>query len=225
MNGTVVEFKSNGGTATGYLSLPASKKGKALILLQEWWGLVDHIKDVADRLANEGFVVLAPDLYHGESAKDPTDAKKLAMAMEISQVEKDVRGCVDYLLSSGHASSKTIGIVGFCMGGALSLYSACLNPQISACIVFYGIRQDVENKFDQLKAKVIGFFGDQDKSNPVDRVRAVEAELQKLDKSNKFTIYEGAQHAFFNDTRPAYNPEAAKDAWGKMLAFFNTTVQ
>ena len=88
MNGTVVEFKSNGGTATGYLSLPASKKGKALILLQEWWGLVDHIKDVADRLANEGFVVLAPDLYHGESAKDPTDAKKLAMAMEISQVKK-----------------------------------------------------------------------------------------------------------------------------------------
>ena len=224
MNGTIVTFKSNGGTASGYLSLPASKKGKAIILLQEWWGLVDHIKDVADRLAKEGFVVLAPDLYHGEATTNPTDAQKLAMAMEISQVEKDVRGCVDYLLTSGNASSKSIGIVGFCMGGALSLYSACLNPQISACVVFYGIRKDVENKFDQLKAKVIGFFGDQDKGNPIERVREIESILQKKDKGNKFTVYAGAQHAFFNDTRPAYNPEASKDAWGKMLTFFKTTI-
>ena len=225
MNGTIVSFKSNGGTANGYLSLPEGGKGKAVILLQEWWGLVDHIKDVADRLAKEGYTVLAPDLYHGEATNNPTDAQKLAMAMEISQVEKDVRGCVEYLLLSGHSSSSSVGIVGFCMGGALSLYSACLNSQISACVVFYGIRKDVENKFDQLKAKVIGFFGDQDKANPVDRVRDVEARLQGLDKSNNFTIYEGAQHAFFNDTRPAYNPEAAKDAWGKMLNFFNTTIQ
>ena len=225
MNGTIVSFKSNGGTANGYLSLPASGKGKAVILLQEWWGLVDHIKDVADRLAKEGYTVLAPDLYHGEATNNPTDAQKLAMAMEISQVEKDVRGCVEYLLSSGHSSSSSVGIVGFCMGGALSLYSACLNPQISACIVFYGIRKDVENKFDQLKAKVIGFFGDQDKANPLERVHDVESKLKKVDSSNKFTVYEGAQHAFFNDTRPAYNPEAAKDAWGKMLNFFNSTIQ
>ena len=224
MNGTIVSFKSNGGTANGYLSLPESKKGKPVILLQEWWGLVDHIKDVADRLAKEGFVVLAPDLYHGESAKDPTDAQKLAMAMKISQVEKDVRGCVDYLLSSGHATAKSVGIVGFCMGGALSLYSACLNPQISACIVFYGIRKDVENRFDQLKAKVIGFFGDQDKGNPIERVREVESKLKQKDTSATFTIYPGAQHAFFNDTRPAYNPEAAKDAWSKMIPFFNTNI-
>ena len=144
--------------------------------------------------------------------------------MQISQVEKDVRGCVEYLLSSGHTSSKTVGIVGFCMGGALSLYSACLNPQISACIVYYGIRQDVENKFDQLKAKVIGFFGDQDNSNPIERVRDVESKLQKLNKENKFTIYPGAQHAFFNDTRPAYNEKYAKETWSKMLSFFNTTI-
>lgn len=224
MNGTIVEFKSNGGMAKGYLSLPESKKGKAVILLQEWWGLVDHIKDVADRLAKEGFVVLAPDLYHGEATNNPTDAQKLVMAMEIAQVEKDVRGCVQYLLSSGYSSSKGIGIVGFCMGGALSLYSACLNPQISACVVFYGIRKDVENKFDQLQAKVMGFFGDQDKGNPIERVREIEVQLKKKDPNNSFTVYPGAQHAFFNDTRPAYNPEAAKDSWGKMLTFFNTAI-
>lgn len=224
MNGSIVSFKSNGGTANGYLSLPESKKGKPVILLQEWWGLVDHIKDVADRLAKEGFVVLAPDLYHGEATNNPTDAQKLAMAMEIAQVEKDVRGCVDYLLSSGYSSAESVGIVGFCMGGALSLYSACLNPQINACVVFYGIRKDVENKFDQLKAKVIGFFGELDKGIPVERVREVESELKKKDSTATFTVFPGAQHAFFNDTRPAYNPEAAEEAWSKMLPFFNTNI-
>jgi carboxymethylenebutenolidase len=224
MNGSIVEFKSNGGTAKGYLSLPASKKGKAVILLQEWWGLVPHIKDVADRLAKEGFVVLAPDLYHGEATTNPTDAQKLAMAMEISQVEKDVRGCVQYLLSSEYTTTKHVGIVGFCMGGALSLYSACLNEQISACIVFYGIRKDVENSFDKLKAKVIGFFGELDKGIPVERVREVEKKLKVLNKDNSFTVYPGANHAFFNDTRPAYHEEAAKDAWKKTLDFFNKNV-
>ena len=136
MKGTIVEFPVNGDTTTGYLSKPSSGSGKGIILLQEWWGLVDHIKEVADRLAAEGFVVLAPDLYHGEVASSPTDAQKLAMAMKIDQVEKDLRGAISYLTSLEATQGSNVGVVGFCMGGALSLYAACVNSQISACVVF-----------------------------------------------------------------------------------------
>src|SRR5205814_6407438 len=127
MSGEMVEFKSNGGTASGYLSLPASGKGPGVIVIQEWWGLVEHIKDICDRFAAEGFVALAPDLYHGQSATSPDEAGKLMMAMRIDEVEKDLRGAAEYLLNHAAMTSSKVGTVGFCMGGALSLYAATKN--------------------------------------------------------------------------------------------------
>jgi len=225
MKGAIVEFKVNGSNSKGYLARPKKNTGKAVILLQEWWGLVDHIKEVADRLANEGFVVLAPDLYHGEVANSPTDAQKLAMALQIDQVEKDLRGAVDYLLNLEAVTSAKVGIVGFCMGGALSLYSACINKKIGACIVYYGIRKDVENKLSSLEAPVLGFFGELDKGVPVERVNQLDEEMKKAGKEHTFIVYPNANHAFFNDTRPAYDLKSAKDSWEKMIEFFNKRIK
>src|SRR5215510_5898627 len=152
MAGEIVEFPSNGGTAGGYLAVPASGKGPGVIVIQEWWGLVPHIKDVCDRFADEGFVALAPDMYHGKSTKSPDEAGKLMMALRIDQAEKDLGAAVQYLLALGSLTSKKIGVIGFCMGGALALYTATKNQNIGACVVFYGIHPKVKPDFPNLKA-------------------------------------------------------------------------
>src|SRR5436309_14484351 len=128
MAGRMVQFPSNGGTTAGYLATPASGKGPGVLVIQEWWGLVKHIKNVCDRFAAEGFTALAPDMYHGETASEPDGAGKLFMALNIGQAEKDLRGAVDYLASQ--SSTGKIGAVGFCMGGQLALFAATLNPYV-----------------------------------------------------------------------------------------------
>src|SRR5262245_60355198 len=137
MPGAMTTFSSNGGTAAGYLSAP-SKNGPGVIVIQEWWGLVPHIKNIADRFAGAGFLDLAPDLYHGKSTKSPDEAVKLMMAMNIDQAERDLAGAVAYLKSHPKNSTGKVGTVGFCMGGALSLYAASKNPDVAAGVVFYG---------------------------------------------------------------------------------------
>src|ERR1700755_2849127 len=136
MAGEMVEFKSNGGTARGSLSVPASGGGPGGRAVPGGWGLGPHIKDVADRFAAEGFVALAPDLYHGDVAKSPDEAGKMMMALNIEQTEKDLRGAVQYLLNHEATSGGAVGTVGFCMGGALSLFGASKNGQVGACGVF-----------------------------------------------------------------------------------------
>src|SRR5579884_2596163 len=130
MAGRMVEFPSNGGTTPGYLASPPAGRGPGVIVIQEWWGLVDHIKDVAERFAREGFVALAPDLYHGEKTKEPDEAGKLMMALNIDQAAKDMRGAAAYLKGLPQVTSQQVGIVGFCMGGALALYAASVSPDI-----------------------------------------------------------------------------------------------
>lgn len=220
MANEMVEFKSNGSTTNGYLSLPASGRGAGVIVLQEWWGLVPHIKDVCDRFATEGFVALAPDLYHGESTTSPDAAGKLMMALDIAQTEKDLRGAIQFLLHHESVTSVTVGSVGFCMGGVLSLYAAAQNPQVGACVVFYGIHPKVQPPLENLRAPVLGFYAEQDQFVPPAAVRELESQLKALGKPSEIHIYEGTDHAFFNDTRPeVYNPEAAADTWQRTLAF------
>src|SRR4030095_11925971 len=144
MAGQIVGFSSNGGTTDGYLAIPEKGSGPGVIVIQEWWGLVDHIKDVCDRFADEGFVALAPDMYHGKTTKSPDEAGKLMMALRIDQAEKDLRAAVDYLLTSDFTTSKKLGVIGFCMGGALALFTATKNQNIGACIVFYGIHPNIK---------------------------------------------------------------------------------
>ena len=220
MSGEMVSFQSNGGTANGYLSVPASGPGPGLIVIQEWWGLVPHIKDVCDRFAAEGYVALAPDLYHGESTKSPDEAGKLMMALRIDEAEKDLRGAIGYLLNHEATSGQKVGTVGFCMGGALSLYAASKNPQVTACVVFYGIHPNVKPDLANLQAPVLGIYAELDGYVTPSVVHELEAKLKEHGKSAEMHIYPGLDHGFFNDTREVYNEAAAKDAWSRVLGFY-----
>lgn len=225
MAGTMVEFSSNGGTCQGYLATPDSGSGPGVIVLQEWWGLVDHIKDVADRFAAEGFVALAPDLYHGESTTSPDDAGKLMMALNIAETEKDLQGAITHLLSLDACTSDTVGTVGFCMGGQLSLYAACANSKVGACVMYYGIHPDVKPDIPSLNAPVLGFFAENDGMVTPEVARELEKTLKGAGKNIEIHIYDGADHAFFNDTRTeVYHAEHAKETWARMLELYRANL-
>lgn len=219
--GEMVQFPFDSGNTGGYLATPKQGSGPGVIVIQEWWGLVDHIKDVCDRFADEGFVALAPDMYHGKTTKSPDEAGKLMMALRIDQAEKDLGAAVQYLLTQDSTTSKKLGVIGFCMGGALALYTATRNQNIGACIVFYGIHSKVKPDLPNLQAPVLGIFGEKDRSVPPDVVHNLERQMKDLGKQVEMKIYPGANHAFFNDTRPeVYIAEAAADAWQRTLKFF-----
>jgi carboxymethylenebutenolidase len=226
MRGSMITFPSPTGTTPGYLSLPESGTGPGVIVIQEWWGLVDHIKDVADRFAAAGFVTLAPDLYHGETTKSPDSAQKMLMALNIAKAGADIHSAAQYLLSQPSVTPKHIGAVGFCMGGQLALYAATEYPDtIAACVDFYGIHPNAPIDVHKLRVPVLAHFGSDD-----DMVTSGEAPtlMNKISKAGKFAdvYYYDAGHAFFNDTRPSvYNAEAAALAWDRTLLFFRDTLQ
>jgi carboxymethylenebutenolidase len=219
--GEIVQFASNGTTATGYLACPRSGGGPAVIVIQEWWGLVPHVKDIADRLAKEGFLALAPDLYHGETATSPDQAGKLMMSLRIDQAERELSGAADFLIGFPSSTGEKVGVVGFCMGGALSLYAATKNSRIGACVVFYGIHPNVVPDLPRLHAPVLGFYAARDTYVPPESVEALSRDLRGLGKQANLHIYPETDHGFFNDTRPeVYNEDRAKEAWKEMIAFF-----
>lgn len=224
MPGKMVQFKANGGTADGYLATPASGSGAGVIVIQEWWGLVPHINDVADRFAAEGFVALAPDLYHGASADEPDDAGKLMMALEVDQAAKDLRGAVDYLLGEGGASGGKVGVVGFCMGGQLALYAATVSPdRVGAVVDFYGIHPNVQPDLDKLTAPVMGNFAENDDYAPPAAARALEEQIKQRGIATDFKVYAGTDHGFFNDSRgQQHDKEASADAWQRTMRWFRT---
>ena len=218
--GEMVQFPFAGGTTGGYLSTPRQGSGPGLIVIQEWWGLVDHIKDVCDRFAAEGFVALAPDLYHGKSTKSPDEAGKLMMALRIDEAERDLGAAVEYLATQDSITSDKIGIVGFCMGGALALYTATKKSKIGACVVFYGGHPRVKPDLPNLHSPVLYISGDKDRGVTPAVVHDLERQLKNLGKQIEVKIYKDADHAFFNDTRPeVFNPEASADAWQRTIAF------
>jgi carboxymethylenebutenolidase len=197
-----------------------------VIVLQEWWGLVGHITDVCDRFADAGFVALAPDLYHGESTTSPDDAGKLMMALDLGRAELDMRGAIDYLLGLDVTAGDKVGTVGFCMGGQLSLYAACANDSVGACVVYYGIHPEVHPDIDNLRAPVLGFFAERDGFVTPAVARKLEADLRAAGKDVEIHIYDGADHAFFNDDRPeVFNADYAQDSWDRMLKLFNKNLK
>ena len=219
--GAMVEFAANGRTAGGYLATPASGSGPGVVVIQEWWGLVPHVKDVADRFAEEGFVALAPDLYHGRSTTSPDEAGKLMMALEIDRAERDLRGAVDFLLARDDVPAERVGTVGFCMGGQLSLFAACANARVGACVDFYGIHPNVAPDLAGLEAPVLGFFAERDGFVTPEAARKLESDLRAAGKEVEITIFEGADHAFFNDSRPdVYHAGYAAECWSRMVAFY-----
>ncbi|MDQ1436530.1 MAG: carboxymethylenebutenolidase [Acidimicrobiaceae bacterium] len=224
--GEIVEFPSNGTTGQGYLATPEGGEGPGVVVIQEWWGLVDHIKGVCNRFAAEGFVALAPDLYHGESTTEPDEAGKKMMALNIEKAAKDMSGAVDYLRDRSTSAGGGVGVIGFCMGGGLALVLACQRPDaVKAVAPFYGVIPwpEAQPDYSNLAAAVQGHYAEKDDFANPESVRALEAQLKEAGTDVEMFIYPGADHAFFNDTRPeVYDAAAAQQSWDRVLAFLRS---
>jgi carboxymethylenebutenolidase len=218
----MIEFKANGDQVPGYLARPEGDGPfPGVVVIQEWWGLDAHIKDVTDRFAREGFAALAPDLYRGQVAKEPDEARKLAMELDHPRAIKDIQGAVDYLVAQPFVQPKKVGVIGFCMGGGLALQMSHKGKNLGAAVMYYGRGELDDQAASAVSAPLLGIFGEDDQGIPVEGVRANERKLKEHGKAAEFVIYPGAPHAFFNDTRPhIYHKEAADDAWKRTLAWY-----
>jgi carboxymethylenebutenolidase len=221
----MVEFPSNGSTGGGYLAPASEGAGLGVVVIQEWWGLVDHIVDVCDRFAAEGFTALAPDLYHGSTVPntEPDEAMKASMALDLDRASRDLSGAVDFLQGHPAVRGTGVGVTGFCMGGGLALWLAVLRPDaVRAVVPFYGIApKGAEPDWAALAAAVEGHYAEHDHLADREAVAAFEQQLRDLGKDVRTFTYPGTGHAFFNDTRPeVYDGEAARQAWVRTLEFF-----
>jgi carboxymethylenebutenolidase len=224
--GEIIEFPSNGTSGQGYLAVPASGSGPGVIVIQEWWGLVDHIKDVCERLAKEGFVALAPDLYSGAATSEPDEAGKLMMTLNIERAAMDMSGAVDEVAK--RASGSGVGVIGFCMGGGLALMiGAQRGDVVRAVAPFYGLIpwEGAQPDYTQMTAAVQGHYAEKDDYFNPAAVAALEKELMAVGVEVEMFVYPGADHAFFNDERPeVYDAGAASQAWGRVVDFFRSRI-
>jgi carboxymethylenebutenolidase len=229
MAGENVTFPSNGSDGAGYLARPAGGHGPGVVVIQEWWGLNDQIREVCDRFAGDGFVALAPDLYRGEVTREPDEAAKLMMALNLERAAKDMTGAVDFLAAHEAVTSKGVGVIGFCMGGGLALWLATLRPEkVEAVAPYYGVIPwpAAQPDYSRLTAPVQGHYAELDASADPAAVHALEEQLHGLGKSAEFFIYPGADHAFTNNHRPeVFHAEHTDTAWQRTLAFFREHVR
>lgn len=217
--GELVEFASNGGTAPGYLARPESGTGPGLVVIQEWWGLNDHIKDVADRFAAAGFVALAPDLYHGKVIDEPDEAGKEMMALDLGRAARDLSGAVDLLRTE--SGQEKIGVTGFCMGGGLTLTLACQRPDaVAVAVPWYGVIpwEGAQPDWSALEGTIVAHIAENDGFFGPEAAAELDATLQGLGKDATFHVYNNGEHAFFNDTSPeVYSADHAAVAWQRTL--------
>jgi carboxymethylenebutenolidase len=221
--GEIVEFPSNGATAPGYLATPEGTATAGIVVIQEWWGLVPHIKDVCDRFAAQGFVALAPDLYRGETTTEPDEAGKYMMALNLEQAAKDMSGAVDKVAEV--AGNSKVGVTGFCMGGGLALMLAAQRPdKVGAAVPWYGLIPwpDAEPDYSKLAGPVLGNYAEQDGFFGPDKVAELRTKLSDAGVQADLRVLPGCDHAFFNDDRPeVYNDEAAKQCFADTVTFFD----
>ncbi len=228
--GELIEFPSNGTTGKGYIAAPESgpESTAGIIVLQEWWGLVDQITRTCDRFAEAGFTALAPDLYHGTTVPltEPDEAGKQMMALSMDTAAKDLSGAVDEL--QRRTGRTQVGVIGFCMGGGLALVLATQRPDaVKAVVPAYGLIPwpDAQPDFAELDAAVLGHAAGQDDYFTPEAARELEAQLKSLGKDVSFHHYPDAGHAFFNEDRPeVHDEEAAGLLWDRSIAFFRDTL-
>jgi carboxymethylenebutenolidase len=225
--GNMTSFKRpDGKSVSGYLAEPAAgAKGPGVVVIQEWWGLNDQIKGVAERLAKAGYRALVPDLYRGKSTVDAKEAEHLMTNLNFGDAAgQDIRGAVQYLKSTGSAKA---GVTGFCMGGALTLLAAVNVPEADAAAPWYGFPPLEYIDASKIRAPLLGHFASQDEFFPIAKVDELEKKLAAAKVKFEFHRYD-AKHAFANETADAknlpplkYNPEAAELAWKRTLEFFD----
>ena len=226
--GSLIDFTSNGGTASGYLALPEGRRGPGVIVVQEWWGLDSSTKEMADRLAAEGFVALAPDLYHGELAghTEMDKAAELMQSLPPDRAVRDMSGAVDYLADHDATSNDGIGVVGFCMGGMLTFLLAADRPdRIVAAVPFYGFPQgDDQPNYRDIEASIQGHMAEHDDFFPPEAAKALEAELQAMGKDVTLTVHPGAGHAFMapHDALGTQDQELYDQIWPQVVEFLHT---
>lgn len=214
--GKMTAFQSAAGAAEGYLTRPGQGR-PGVIVLQEWWGLVPHVKDVADRFAAQGYVALSPDLYHGKSTLEAEEAHHLMTGLDWGRAVDEIAGCVRYLRDI--EGCDRVGIVGYCMGGALTMLGATL-PGVDAYAAYYGFPPQGA-PVDKITAPGLIFFGEQENFFSIPDAQAFADRQRKAGREAEVVVYKGTGHAFFNDTRPeVFNAEAANDAWRRTLALF-----
>ena len=217
---TKVTFKGKtGADVNGELAEPSgSGKAPTVVLIQEWWGINDHIKSLAERLAKEGFLVVAPDLYHGKIAKDAGEAATLMTELDTLAAMNDIAGAVSFLKEHARGNGK-VGVIGFCMGGAMSFASACHVEGLSAIVPFYGTPPAEKVDYKKVTAPILAHFAKNDDWATVAKAQAIKTELDALGKPMQLEVYD-AGHAFMNDTRPeAYDEKSAKLAWQRSVDF------
>lgn len=218
--GEMIEFPGGGHVDSGYLATPSSGHGPGVVVIQEWWGLVPHITNVCDRFAAAGYTALAPDLYHGRTTSEPDEAQKEVMNLDLDSAAADLGGAVAHLLDSPSATGTRVGVVGFCMGGGLALNLASRQPEIAACVVYYGVGPG-RDKLDvsAMTAAVLAHWGEQDHSYDHATIEELENRLREAGVSVESFWYD-ADHAFFNDDRPeVYSEDSARLSWDRTLAF------
>ncbi|MCS7263785.1 MAG: dienelactone hydrolase family protein [Armatimonadetes bacterium] len=217
-----VHYRSGEETVSGYLARP---KGEgpfpAIVVIHEWWGLVDWIKENARRLAERGYVALAVDLYRGKIADTPELAHELSRGLPNDRALRDLKAAVAYLRQQKFVDPKSIGVIGWCMGGGYALQLA-LNEDLKTCIVCYGRVVTNAEDLKSIKSAVLGIFGDQDRGIPVEVVKAFEKALQTQGVTYLIRIYEGVGHAFMNpNNKRGYNEQIAQKAWQEIFAFLD----
>jgi carboxymethylenebutenolidase len=216
-----VSFPSNGDEAFGYLSLPASGSGPGVIVIQEWWGLTTHMAQMADRLASEGYVALAPDLYGGATTHDEGEALTLLLEIPVDRAARDLRGAVDFLLSRDDVVGETVGIVGFCMGGSFALQLAVQEGnKIASVVAFYPVGY-MPDDYSGLVAPVLIHIGDADAINPPTLADEINEKISAGTGKKPEIEHYPAGHAFLNeeDLLGTYDAEQAKIAWERTVAF------
>jgi carboxymethylenebutenolidase len=225
-----VEFKSNGNMASGYLAKPAAGSGPGVLVIQEWWGLDDSLKQMADRLAASGFVALAPDLYHGQVAghTEMDKAAKLMQALPPDRAGRDMSGAVDYLASHEAVTTRGIGVVGFCMGGMLSFIIAANRPdKVRAVVPFYGFPQGAsEPDWSKMTAAVSGHMAEHDDFFAPAAAQALEKKLRAMGKNVTLTVHAGAGHAFMgpHNALGTLNTKLAAQIWPQAVSFLKTNL-
>ena len=223
--GETVSFASNGDTAAGYLAVPDSGSGPGLLVVQEWWGLVPQIKRTCDRLAAEGFVALAPDLYHGDYAEhtEMDKANELMQSLPPDRAARDMGGAIDYLLGHEAVRGDQVGVIGFCMGGMLTLLITALQgDRVGAAAPFYGAPLgDMAPDWSTLSAPVQGHFAENDDFFPPAAVKDLERQLRDMGKDVEFIVYPGTGHAFGNEENAlgTHDEQAAATAWDRATTF------
>jgi carboxymethylenebutenolidase len=226
--GEMVTYPSNGGTSEGYLAVSAYGVGPAVIVIQEWWGLVPHIMALADRFAAAGFTALAPDLYHGVRTGEPDEAGRLLMGLAMDQAAKDIAGAAAYLTARPEVTAK-VGTVGFCAGGSLALWSATLSDLIVAAVGFYPPmpweRMSPEWSDYAGKAALI-HCSEEDGTSAAPGIQIAAQAIKDAGGEVGLQDYAGTHHAFFNDDRPeVYDAGAAASSWARTLEFFRSRLE